>query len=60
MSPDLSRRLGAAVGTRVVSPDERSAIIAALPGVEEWPDLPAEIRQLVEEIESRPEGLGDR
>lgn len=55
MSPDLSRRLGRALGTHVVLPAERAVVTDALtPSVQDWPDLPAAARELVERIEARP------
>lgn len=60
MGAALSRRLGKAVGTRVVDPDDRDLIFDASQRAETWEDLPPKIRRLVEEIESRPQGLGNR
>lgn len=60
MGAALSRRLGKAVGTRVVDPDDRDLIFKASLQAETWEDLPTETRRLVEEIESRPQGLGGR
>lgn len=55
MSPDLSRRLGNALGTRRVTFAERDAIIGAseADGVNVFDDLPDDIRALVVEIEAR-------
>lgn len=53
VSPDLSRRLGAALGRHVVTPAERSQVIAAAVTVEEWDQLPPPVQLLVVEIEGR-------
>jgi len=54
MTPELSRRLGEAVGTRIVSPQEQKIIRDAAALAQSWADLPADVQQLVVEIESRP------
>jgi len=54
MSPELSRRVGAIVGAHPVTPDEREQIIAAVQSVEDWDELPADIRELLESIQQRP------
>lgn len=54
MTPDLSRRLGSALGRHIVTPAERKAILRAATRADRWDDLPADIRQLVEQIEQRP------
>lgn len=54
MSPELSRRLGAAVGTRDVSVVERRLIVEAAEHAADWTDLPAGVQRLVESIEARP------
>ncbi len=53
---ELSRRVGGIVGAHVVGPDERQRIIDAMEPdeVETWDDLPEDIRELLEEIETRP------
>lgn len=55
MNPDLSRRLGSALGTHVVTLDERDAIVAASedPTVRDWPDLSVDVQRLVTDIEER-------
>jgi len=52
---ELSRRIGRAF-SHVILTDERITIIDALEkgNVQTWEELPAEMRTLVEEIESRP------
>lgn len=60
MGAALSQRLGRAVGTRVVDLEDRDLIFDASQQAETWDDLPAKIKRLVEEIEARPQGLGDR
>ena len=54
MSPELSRRVGEALSTHVVTPDERLRILAAMETAESWDDLPATIQRLLLEIEARP------
>lgn len=54
MTPELSRRLGQAVGTKPATPAERLAIQDASRTAETWRDLPANIRSLVVDIEARP------
>lgn len=54
MTPELSRRLGQALGTHSVSPQERTAVVLGASGAETWPDLPEEVRALVTSIEQRP------
>lgn len=59
MTPELSRRLGRAVGQHVRTPAEYATILRAIEateagGVRVWGDLPADVRELVEQIESRP------
>lgn len=53
MSPELSRRVAAALGTHQVTLDERSKIVDSLVTAEDWSDLPKKIRALVETIEAR-------
>jgi hypothetical protein len=53
--PDLSRRLGRAVGTKQVTADERRRIADAADHAEIWDDLPADVRALVIDIEGRPD-----
>lgn len=55
MTPDLSRRLGEAVGTKYATPAEQRQIRDAARDAESWDDLPEDIRALVESIESRPD-----
>lgn len=59
MSPELSRRLGNALGGHVVTVDERNRVVAAAerPTVERWNDLPRDVQRLVVEIENRPPTL---
>lgn len=55
MTPELSRRLGLALGTHRVSPDERERVIADIGhDARTWDDLSPTIRDLVEQIEDRP------
>jgi hypothetical protein len=60
MSAALSRRLGEAVGTHVVHPDERELIFNAALVADTWEDLPVKVQRLVAEIEARPDELGGR
>ena len=55
MTPELSRRLGEAVGTKYVTLDERHLIQDAAASAEAWDDLPSDVRALVEAIEARPD-----
>jgi hypothetical protein len=55
MSPELSRRLGAALGTKFVAPADQSRIREAARDANEWDDLPPDVRGKIEEIESRPD-----
>lgn len=54
MTPELSRRLGSALGGHVVTPDERGTVVEAAKNVDAWAELPETVRLLVEEIEIRP------
>jgi len=53
-TPELSRRLGEAVGTHAVDPDEQKLIFDAYNQAEDFDDLPSEIQQLVQDIEASP------
>lgn len=55
--PDLSLRLGRALGRHDVEPSERAAVVDAAAVAEFWEDLPPDIQALVEEIEQRPGGV---
>lgn len=57
MSPELSRRLGRALGLRPHSPAERAAVVAAAEKIQDWEQLPPKIRDLVTEIEQRATGV---
>lgn len=52
--PELSRRLGVALGTRTVSVRERQIVFDAAGRDETWDDLPDSVKRLVEDIEARP------
>lgn len=64
LAPDVSRRLARAVN-RGATYDERATIVAAAQALDQadptpatiagWNDLPAEVRDLVTEIEARPD-----
>jgi hypothetical protein len=54
VSPALSRRLGAALGLKPVTPAERSRVLRAR-RAEDWGDLPASVQKLVLDIEGRPD-----
>ncbi len=54
MNGDLCRRLGKALGTHDVTPDERRTVARASEDAETWDDLPVNVRSLVTEIEQRP------
>jgi len=56
-SPELSRRLGLALGAHQVTWQERKIITDAMDQARTWGDLPAAVRQLVEQIEARPVAL---
>jgi hypothetical protein len=58
MTPELSRRVGRALGTRSVTPQERSQVATAVDAAGSWADLPPGIRALVEDIELRPPTFG--
>lgn len=53
MRPALSRRLAAAVTVGAATRAERERIIAAAQRARTWADLPADIRALVERLETR-------
>lgn len=55
--PDLSLRLGRALGRHDVQPSERATVVDAAREADLWDDLPADIQALIEEIESRPGGV---
>lgn len=55
MSPELSRRLGDALGLRYTTLPEQQSIREAAANSETWDDLPEDMRSLVEEIEARPD-----
>ena len=52
--PELSRRLGSALGQHTVSLAERQTIIDAAIRADAFKDLPAAVQALVKDIESRP------
>jgi hypothetical protein len=54
MTPDLSHRLGRALGQHVVTPAERATVVGAAQDAEVWTDLPPAVQALVEGIEGRP------
>lgn len=56
--PGLSHRLADALGGRAVDLDERRRVVDAAALAEAWADLPADVRELVEDIETRPGWLG--
>lgn len=53
MTPELSQRLGRALGTHSVTVAEREAVVAASRTASTWADLSSVIRSLVIEIENR-------
>jgi hypothetical protein len=55
VSPELSRRLGEALGTKYTTPAEQGTIRAAADDAETWDDLSADVQSLVEAIEARPD-----
>lgn len=59
MSPELSRRLGSALGGHVVTLAERNQVVGAAErrGVTDWADLPPDVQALVQEIEERPDSV---
>jgi hypothetical protein len=58
MDDDLSRRLMRALSDHPVSPAERRAVIEAAEQMQTWDALPANIKELVREIEARVYPLG--
>lgn len=60
MTPDLSRRLGRALGQHEVTPAERQAVTEAAAVVDTFDQLPQPVRDLIAEIEARPGGLPSR
>lgn len=54
MSPELSRRVGRALGEHWVSFDERDIVVRAVDTAHEWSDLSADVQRLITKIESRP------
>lgn len=54
MSPELSRRLGDALGGRYAALDEQEIVRDAARRAEVWADLPRDVQILVEIIEDRP------
>ncbi len=54
MTPDLSHRLGDALGQHTVTVDERETVSTATLTAETWDDLPGQVQALVVEIEDRP------
>lgn len=55
MGPELSRRLGRALGTKTVPLDEQATVRDATRTAEVWEDLSPEVQALVEQIESQPD-----
>lgn len=53
MSPELSRRLGQILGRHWVTPNERSRVISAALGVDDWDELPDPVRGLLADIGQR-------
>lgn len=54
MKPELSRRLGLAIGSHLTEVEERNQIVGAAVAVDEFEQLPDDVQALVEEIEGRP------
>lgn len=54
MNADLCRRLGQALGTHDVSPQDRRTVAEAATVAETWEDLPGPVQQLVTAIEQQP------
>jgi HK97 family phage prohead protease len=54
VNADLCRRLGKALGTHDVTPDERRTVARAAEAADTWDDLPPQTRALVLDIERRP------
>jgi hypothetical protein len=52
MGPELSRRLGRALGARPVSPTDRLAVIDAAERVDRFEELPEHIARLVKRLEA--------
>lgn len=52
MTPELSRRIGGILGRRPVDPEDRARVLAAVRGASDWTDIPADIRDLLERLES--------
>lgn len=53
-SPQLSRRLARVLGSRLVDPRDRATVVAAADAVDDYEDLPAEVRDLLAHIETQP------
>lgn len=55
MSPELSRRIGLAYGSFVVTPDERATIddASTVDGIADFEDMSQEARDLLTDIENR-------
>lgn len=53
MSPEVSRRIGAILGTHPASYDERGQIAAGSMNANQWSDIPAATRALLAQIEQR-------
>lgn len=51
---ELSRRLGAALGTHDVLPADRQIVQEAFAAATSWADLPVGVQHLVESIERSP------
>ena len=54
MSPELSRRLGDALGGRYTTLDEQEIVRDAARRANVWADIPRDVQILVEIIEDRP------
>jgi hypothetical protein len=55
MRADLSRRIGAAIGLKPTTGEERSAILAAAREADTFDDLPSPVQALLVRVESRPD-----
>lgn len=58
ISPQLSRRLGDALGTKYATFEEQDAVRAAAENAVTWDDLPNAIQALILDIEQRPDPWG--
>ncbi len=55
MTPDLSRRIGAALGWHAVAPADRAMVISAVEaGADTFAELPEDVQRIIEALEATP------